>query len=136
MRPIPIDMLPEHLRRQVEEKIYKPVEPRKTESNSKVGVEQESELQREAERYLARLRDVGKIIDYFHLRKAKGEREGLPDLLIFLPDNKIVYIELKSRKGKLRPKQKRFIERAERLNTEVNIARDIETVIKIMREQL
>ena len=98
-------------------------------------VEKESELQREANQYLAQLRDSCRIIDYQHMRKAKGNRKGIPDLLIFMPKNKIIYIELKSRKGKLTKEQKQFKERCEMLETKFNLCQNIEEVITAVTEE-
>ncbi len=140
MKPIPIDDLPEHLRKQAEKQIYKPVTTTFRETNTDTPPSEndapERELQRQAEMYFSRLRDAGRIIDYFHLKDARGERAGLPDILVFVPYNGILFFELKSAKGKLRPAQKKFKERAEMLDSDVFIVRSMEHIIEITRERL
>lgn len=116
------------------ENLHKPDEvaykAKLSKSDSDIPYEKESDLQREAESYLRKLMDCGRIIDYFHMRKAKGNKKGLPDLLVFISFNKILYIELKrSCKEKLRPDQKKFIDRAASLYTEVFVCWTMEDVI-------
>ncbi len=101
-----------------------------------ITLEKESDLQRNTNAYLARLRDAGRIVDYFHLKDARGERAGLPDVLIFCPNNKIIYIELKTSKGKLRPEQKKFRDRCNMLSAIYNVCRTMPEVINVIKTEL
>ena len=133
MKHFSISDLPEHMRDQARKQLNPDYRPNVKVESKVEPCEDERELQKQANAYFSKLRDAGRIIDYFHLKNAKGERAGLPDILVFLSDNRILYFELKSKKGKLRPEQKRFIERAKNMNTEVHVLRDIESIIKVTK---
>lgn len=47
--------------------------------------------------------------------KAEGGLSGTPDLIVLLPNDKTVMIEMKDLKGSLSPNQKDFIDKAETL---------------------
>ena len=55
-------------------------------------------LQQQTEQLLRALQSAGKILDYYHRpdrKPAKGERAGLPDLLIAVRDGLVLGLELK-----------------------------------------
>ena len=61
----------------------------------------ESDLQAKIERFL-----TGKGFYFFHDRSRGSNAKGQPDLVIALPGGRVVWLELKSAKGRLRPEQK------------------------------
>lgn len=61
----------------------------------------ESDLQAKIERYC---RQSG--FYFFHDRSREQNSKGFPDLVIALPAGRVVWMELKSAKGRLRPEQK------------------------------
>ena len=89
----------------------------------------EKELQAIVEQYLE-----AKGYPYLHIRKAKGNRKGWPDLTVLCPDGKTLYVELKVKGGRLAKEQKKFIIDAERLGHEVKICTSIESVIEAIRK--
>ena len=97
-------------------------------------VEKESELQKECNAYFTVLRNSARIVDFFHMRKAKGNSKGLPDLLVFLPDSKILFIELKTKKGKLTKEQLKFQARCKMLNCNFHVCRNMKKVIEIIKQ--
>ena len=60
----------------------------------------ESRLQSRCEKWL---RNHG--YKYIHDRSRKKNQPGIPDLICFLPEGRVVCIELKSQKGELRKEQ-------------------------------
>jgi hypothetical protein len=65
--------------------------------------------------------------------RLKGEcikmgKNGWPDRLIILAGGEILFAELKSSQGKLKPHQKRRVERLRRLGQEVLVPKSIEEI--------
>ena len=46
-----------------------------------------------------------------------GLKSGVPDLVLEFPEGKIVYLEIKTEKGRLSDTQKKWLETSEQLNT-------------------
>ena len=90
----------------------------------------ESELQRTTDAYL-----TAKGYPFLHIRKAKGNRKGWPDLTILLPNGKTLYVELKVKGGRLTKEQKKFIIDADSLGHQVKICTSIESVIEAIRDK-
>lgn len=61
----------------------------------------EIDLQAKIERFLA---DRGYY--FFHDRSRKENARGMPDLVIAMPEGRVLWLELKSAGGRLRPEQK------------------------------
>ena len=99
----------------------------KTQSEPYQGMEWQ--LQRCVENYLQ-----AKNLPYLHIRKAKGNKAGWPDLTILMPNGKTVYIELKVKGGRTTHEQREFIKQARIYGHNVHICQNIEQVIKIVKE--
>lgn len=63
----------------------------------------ESKLQDKIERYCE---EHGYL--WFHLHKPKGNKPGLPDMLIWMPKSRHILLELKSKTGGLSEEQKKW----------------------------
>ena len=59
---------------------------------------------------------------------------GIPDIHVILPGGEVVFIELKSEKGKLSPAQKAMLEKLASLGHSTFVARDLQTVERYFKE--
>lgn len=89
-------------------------------------------------RLLGLLCSTGKL-SYFHTPNAAkrskfqsmllnklGVRAGVPDLIVFLPNNRVLFIELKASQGRLSEKQKMFHVELTQLGYAVDIIRSLD----------
>ncbi len=60
---------------------------------------------------------------------------GIPDLAVMLPEGKVLWIEVKSEKGKLSPNQTAFHERLRGLEHDVIVARRVQDVGEWLAER-
>ena len=68
----------------------------------------ESKLQAACEAQLGKLWTMRQIVDWYHRpdrKPGRGERSGLPDLLIAVRPGLVLAVELKTETGKVTPKQ-------------------------------
>ena len=84
--------------------------------------EDERELQREVEAFLAKR---GCVLFHLNGETARGNLAGLPDLLVWAPGGRHLLIELKSRKGALRPEQVALHRRLRENGHAVLVARSV-----------
>ena len=80
---------------------YVPLREIVRQDDHKVDRGKESDLQAKIERYC---RDHG--FYFFHDRSREQNAKGFPDLVIAMPAGRVLWLELKSAKGRLRPEQK------------------------------
>lgn len=66
--------------------------------------------------------------------KAEGVRAGSPDLVFMLPDGRVAWLEMKTRKGQLSPAQKAFRDKAKSLNHLWALARSVDEAIPILTQ--
>ena len=78
----------------------------------------ESELQKKCERWL---RENG--FPYFHDRSRGKNKRGIPDLICFLGEGRVVVIELKAKSGRMSEEQKETMMRLKYLGHEVHEVR-------------
>lgn len=60
--------------------------------------------------------------------------DGVPDRIVFLPDGKIIFVEMKTKTGKLSAQQKIQINRLQNLGADVRVVKGIIGVIDFMLE--
>ena len=94
--------------------------------------ELEKDLMFDCNIYFNRLKDMGRILDFVHINDSRGEKPDIPDYLILLPHNKIIFIECKSAKGKLSKGQKEWIKRAAGMDIEIHVCKSMESVIEVV----
>ena len=129
-----INSFPEHYQKQIINKTKEPIKSVEVEKPRNDIDKPEKELQRECNAYLRALKDRQEILDFFHLKEARGNKIGLPDLLIFFENSKILFIELKTAKGKLTKEQKEFEKRCKQFSSDFYVCRDMKTVIEIVKK--
>jgi hypothetical protein len=66
------------------------------------------------------------------LRPVQGCPEGTPDLLFLGEPNNVAFIECKTKKGKARDKQNKFIEIMHKFKIKAGLARSVEDALKII----
>lgn len=91
--------------------------------------EREADLQRAAEGWL----DF-RLIYYHHDRDRRGDEAGVPDLLI-CHEGQFVAVELKAKRGKLRPEQLQAMAAIRRAGGRVFVARSLEEFIRKLNTQ-
>lgn len=104
----------------------------------------EQQIQQACVFYLGILRRIGKL-SYFHcpnggyrsaiegrVFKSLGVIPGIPDLIILLPKGRIIFIEVKSEKGRISENQKMFHVELERLGHAVYIIRGVDDLKEIL----
>jgi hypothetical protein len=92
----------------------------------------EHNLQKSVASYLNNHEKLFKSFTWFHVpnslrasrsqaarHKSYGMRAGVPDVIIFTPEGKTIFIELKVKKGTLSAQQKRFHEKLSSLGHKV-----------------
>ena len=127
--------LPECYQKQIIQKTAKQRVKSEIVKNPCVDIDKpERELQKEVNAYLRALKDRQEIMDYFHMEKAKGNKIGLPDVLVFLRNSKIIFIELKTAKGKLTKEQKEFEKRCKQFESKFFVCRNIQSVIEVLKQ--
>ena len=89
----------------------------------------ESDLQGKIERYC---RDHHWF--FFHDRSRECNAKGFPDLVIAMPAGRVVWLELKSARGKLRPEQKQVRLMLLALGHEWYLCRSFKHFIEIVQE--
>lgn len=69
--------------------------------------------------------------------KREGLRRGLPDYLLILPNNKLIFVEMKRLKGgRVSPEQKIFIEALTRCDIEARVCLGAEEAINFVKEMM
>lgn len=66
------------------------------------------------------------------LRPVQGCPEGTPDLLFLGEQNNVAFIECKTKKGKARDKQNKFIEIMHKFKIKAGLARSVDDALKII----
>lgn len=61
---------------------------------------------------------------------------GFPDLLVILPNGRVVFMEVKTATGKVRPEQKRMHEFLDSMHQHHCIVRSVEDAVKIIKRIL
>lgn len=69
-------------------------------------------------------------------RVIKLGEPGTPDLLVLLPYGRTCWIELKARTGEVRPTQRAWFERAQKLHHIVSVCRDVGEAVAFVRSEL
>ena len=87
----------------------------------------ESELQRKCEKWL---RENG--FPYFHDSSRRKNKKGWFDLTCLLPEGRVVFIEFKSKSGRLSDEQKLLIQQANFLGHEVHEVRSYKRFLYLM----
>lgn len=87
----------------------------------------EARLQLKCERWL---RDHG--YPYVHDRSRKKNRRGIPDLICFLPEGRVVVVELKAKDGRLSFEQTQTLRMLKYLKHEVHEVRSFKRFLQIM----
>ena len=67
-----------------------------------------------------------------NLRAVQGCPEGTPDLLYLGPENNIVFLECKTKKGKAREMQERFIAIMHGYGIKAELARSVDDALRII----
>ena len=102
---------------------------------------EENKLQIDIEADLKAMRDKG-ILDYLHINSggkkstAQAQKAGEPDLIIYCEDKNTFFVELKSKKGKLRAKQIKNMELKRGLGYEWYIVNSYQEWEKIKKEEI
>ena len=76
--------------------------------------------------------NVGKVKTKDGRLFSTGAPKGFPDLFGFRPDGRIFFIEVKNETGKVRPEQKKFIERVRNSGALAGVARSVEDAMRIV----
>lgn len=67
-----------------------------------------------------------------NLRRVDGLPAGFSDLLFIGPNKNIVFIETKNEIGRLRPDQKKFLERMRSMGYHAGVARSVDEAVKLI----
>lgn len=62
-------------------------------------------------------------------RVIHGVEPGTPDLLVMLPGGRVLWLELKTARGRLSPAQQAWHERARRMGHTVEVVRDVQSAV-------
>lgn len=87
----------------------------------------EQTLQRKCEQWL---RDHG--YPYIHDRSRKKNKRGIPDLICFLPEGRVVVVELKAKGGRMSPEQTQMLRMLKYLKHEVFEVRSFKRFVEIV----
>jgi len=82
--------------------------------------------------FLRKVKALGAIT----YKMASQYTSGWPDRLVVLPNGKCVFIEFKTPKGKLTPRQEFQIERLRSMNQQVYVARSADEALAYCQENI
>lgn len=78
----------------------------------------------------------GSVVIQHARRFQTGLPVGFPDLLVILPNGRVVFMEVKTATGRVRPEQKQMHEFLENMHQHHCIVRSVEDAVKIIKRIL